>query len=342
MKKILALTLACLMMFSLVACGNKDEKDPSENTGKIEVVTPTEDTTTTPDENETTNPTDVPVKEDEEYFVDLTQDIVAYDKNGIKVVFAGAEFSAGLFDEYSFTVTNNSDKDIVFSTSSIIINGYSFGCSTDFTATLAGEENTVVAQMFAKERKDICDDDTPIKCMEFVGFIVENPNGEYDNWGKVIESSFNIVVTQGQHDHRNHEVPVNGTIAYEDEQIAIYIDTNAESVAFADAFPFTVVNKTDKAIVFDMTTAEYKTTDITEFYQYTSVFDAQKYISPYGYVTGAFRLYNTKYHDITEMKLTIDCGEGNMLNIVSEEKFVGNYTCSGKVITIKTNAGKNN
>ena len=221
-----------------------------------------------------------------------------------------------------------------------MINGHSFECATEQTPTLAGEENIVTAQMLAKDRKDICEDTSAIKCMEFVGFIVENPKGEYNSWGKVIEESFNIVVTQGQHDHRNHTVPTNGELAYEDEQIAIYINLDAESVAFADAFPFTVVNKTNKAVIFNMTTAEYKTTNITEFYQYTSVFDAQRYLAPYGYATGAFRLYNTKYHDISEMKLTLLCGEGTMLDVIMENDIAGDFTCSGKVITVKTNATK--
>ena len=347
MKKFLAMVMACLMLFSLVACSNGDkDKENNEKPGKVEVVNPTEGNgETTPDDNnnETSNPTDPskpsggeedPNETEEDYFTVLNEDTVVYDKNGIKVTFVNAEFGVGLSDEYSFKVENNSSKDVLFSVMTAMLDGHTFVCTDAGEGVLAGETKTVIASVFVNDRKEFFDELAEIKCLQFEAFIVENPKGEYGSYGDVIEKCINIDLTQGTHNHKKHAIVQNGELVYENEYIALYVDVNADKAAFSDSFPFTIVNKTDKQIAFDFTDAEYKTVDITEFYQPTSVMGSDKTVSPYGFVTGSFRLYDTKFDAIKEMKLTMKCTNATYLNSLIGDSGNYNLPFTGEVLTI--------
>ena len=121
---------------------------------------------------------------------------------------------------------------------------------------------------------------------------------------------------------------------FENDEIILYINTTPTKDGFSDNYAFTVVNKTNKLLNFDVSKAEYKITtfDNTE---YTSVVGISNYVAPHSYYSGTFMLYDTKYDDLTEVKLTL-AGEYTSTGNFVLEKSGTTVGYNGEIVAFNT------
>lgn len=342
MKKILALMLVCLMTFSLAACGPKEE---DVTPGDIEIIEPADREETTPsdeskpsDDNlpDNNNETDKPnnVTPDGDYTVDLNEQKTVYEENGIKITFKNTEEQVGFYDKHSFSVENNSGKNIAIWVSTAVINGRNVGCLADDFIAPSGETKELLISTSVTDRQVVAKTIDDINCMEYDISIVEVTDIESFTCGSILEENIVLSLTNGQHNHRNDKVTVNGDKVFENDEIILYINSTPTRDDFSDNYAYTVVNKTDKLIKFDMSKAEYKvsTFDNPEF---TMVIGGLNYIAPHSYCVGDFMLYNTKYDELTEVKLTL-AGEYSSIahNMLEKSGAVLDY--NEEIVTINT------
>jgi hypothetical protein len=329
MKKLLALILALAMVLSLTACGTKD-KGNDEETGKIEIVEPTDKETgetknpSSGETIETTKPDDI--TPDGEYVVDFKEEKIVYEHSDAKITFVGMETNIGSYDKHEFTFVNNFGKDIYIMPNTAVINGRNIGCYIDECVIPAGEAGTLVFEISSTERTTVAPTIDDIKCIDYSVSVLEVINAEEYEYGKVLADNLVFSLTDGQHNHKNDEVVKNGRLVFENDEIAFYVDEASTRDSMSDNYAYTIVNKTDKLLKFDMTTAEYGTTSV-DFTRFTNIIGGNMFLAPHTYNVGTFMLYNTKYEELTEVKITIN----------------GEYTnASGELMEIKgTTAGYN-
>lgn len=299
MKKILTLVLAMLMVLSLAACGaNADNETTTPDSGKetVENNSQVSDNTTTNKDNENKNDLLPELLPDGEYRVNLDQEKVIYDNEGVKITYTGLAFNTGLFDEVYFKVENNTNNYICFMPDSVVWNGISLTASNT-TPTAPNTTEVVAAVILSSERENLISSKEEIKCFD-ITFSVLGEANEYGTSGTPVANGVTVVFTEGQHDHRNDNRILNGDLIFENEEVALYVEN--KFVKKGDKFysNFTIVNKTNEPISFSgRAECRYVVAPVTP--HYAMVEGMVAHLSANSYFTGVFCFEDE--HDTLEM-----------------------------------------
>ena len=300
MKKILTLVLAMLMVLSMAACGtDADNQATTPDSGKetVENNSQASDNTTTNKENESENDLLPELLPDGEYSVNLDQEKVIYDNEGIKITYTGMAFNVGLCDEVYFKVENNTDNYICFLPDSVVWNGISFSASNSTPTAAHTTEVVTVLAALSSEREKLISSKEEIMCFDITFSILGEAN-EYGTSGTPVANGVTFVFTEGQHDHRNDNRILNGELIFENEEVALYVEN--KFVKKGDKFysSFAIINKTNEPISFSgRAECRYVVAPVTPHYAMVEGMSAQ--LSANSYFTGVFCFKDE--HDTLEM-----------------------------------------
>ena len=324
MKRVFLILLVTLIVIcSLTACSTSTSPPAptvSNNVSIIETIEPTQPTETTslqtfglPDEHK-----------------------VVYNKNNIEITYTGQKFDINNYDEYYFSVKNNSKKNIVFSISSVAING---SCTSaqykpDFIETQTTASITIRTRI--NTRYEVCQDISDVVCLQFVGFIVEASNKEELKYNSIIEDNINFEITEKNHSHTQDTAIIKGDLVYEDNEVSIYVNSKPVDDYPHNNFAYSVVNKTNKNIFITFDSAKYQIRYMSDLMSVTQPIGIYDYIVAKTFATGTFYLYNTRGQDVTQMDLSIYAVEktalSNSTELSTSEKPL---LCNGKSFKIK-------
>ena len=316
MRKIIALTLILLAIFSFHGCSSKEEisSDATENISIIETVP---------------NP-DSLVSEG------IIDGDTVYDKGNIRIGYIGKEYDLGVYDEYYFTVKNNSEKNIVFSVSSIAVNGLTISATTDAVFVAKGDIGKVTVQTLMDTRYSVCKTPEDAKCLKFTGFIAERPKEDEFKYTNIIDDNISFEITESGHSHEQDKAIIKGNLVYENDEVSIYVNPEPSDNYPYNQFDYTIINKLDHNIFvsFDniVFRIRYMVAGTTKT---TFALGMKSYIPPKAFSTGTFYLHGTRGQNITEMEIAIDACQktvaSNYTDLTTKDPLLA---CDGKKFKI--------
>lgn len=306
-KKFFSLFLILLFVLTCAACSRKN---PNEEVVAVPDTQPTTNNASSTKPSETTTPT-ITLPENILTFVP-DEGVVVYSESGITIKYYGQEFTNTEYDNYMFSVENKTSKDISLFNSTLAINNLSLDGSSVYHVVKSGATNDVILTADARTRKNVCQTETDINCLTFILDIVEiDETGDYSN---IIKSDVAITIEPNNHSHLNDKHITYGNLKYEDECIALYIGKSKKSTIDVDKFAYTVINKTNKTVFFDLYCTEYKIAETDENRTSSNIIGASQYIAPNSYSIGDFTVTDIKYKTPEWFKVKITAEETTKYN----------------------------
>lgn len=303
-KHILFISVILIITVLLSGCvfQQKPDESTSPNISVIEPTSPTEITTI-----DTTESLKLPNEEK-----------LVYNKNNIMITYTGQDFGVNNYDEYHFVVKNDSQKNIVFSISSVAINGSSTIASYFPKIIKTNTVSDVTIRTRTDTRFEICNDENDIACLQFVGFIVEKNNVDDTKCESLIEDNINFEITADNHSHSEDKPIIKGNLVYENEEVVVYINPQPVDTYPYNYFAYSIINKTNKNIFITFDNVELQTIYMSEFTMPSNTFDVFDFIPSNCFATGTFYLDNTRGQQIKQMKMLIDAEEKTAMTTFTE------------------------
>lgn len=221
MKKIFALLLSLLMVFSLVACGTDTELQAPNDVNGV--------TTTPATDNAPTTAT--------------ISEMVLLDQDGIKITAKSLDLEGWMGPEIKVLIENNTDKNLSFQTRSSSVNGYMV--ETMFHTEVAAGKKVNESIVLSSSDLELCGI-TNLATIEFSFHIFYT-----ETWNEYLDTDI-ITINTSLADTHVQNYDASGDVAYDVNGIKIVIKGLADESLFGPSIVFYAYNANDKAVTIQV------------------------------------------------------------------------------------------
>ncbi|MCD8149509.1 MAG: hypothetical protein LUE92_08095 [Clostridiales bacterium] len=229
-KRILTGILLAALTMAVTACGSSEVKEASGVDADVS-VTETEDTVSDGEETEeknTSSDTSVTLEETE-----------IYNADGVVVTVTG--FDGGLLDEeVNLSITNDSETNILLTTSDLVVNGYMLSSSGLYSEVAAGKAANDSISLYSSDLS-ACGIDT-VATIEFALTISDD-----DTWETIAESE-RIVLNTSAADGFTQSVDDSGDVIYDSNDVRVICKGLKEDSIWDGELVIYAENNSDRSV----------------------------------------------------------------------------------------------